>query len=312
MNREGCAVVVGGVNIDVGGRSFRPLVARDSNPGRVSVSQGGVGRNIAHNLSLMGMKVRFLTALGGDSHASDIRASCEKLGIDLSLSLTVDDAPTSTYLYLEDSTGELALAVTDTRLCDRITPAYLAPRMEEINAAQVVFADANLTAEALAFLAAHCTAPLFTDPVSTAKAPKVLPVLDRIHTLKPNRIEAQLLSGVHITDADSLEEAAQKLLSSGLRRVFITLGDRGVYAAEGDRRVMMPPVSTDIVSTNGAGDAFTAALGWAYRNGLDLEQTCRAAAAAASIAMQSASTINPAMSADALRSRIEFRQQNDS
>ena len=46
------AVVVGGVNVDIGGRSFAPLVASDSNPGTVSVSLGGVGRNIAHNLAL--------------------------------------------------------------------------------------------------------------------------------------------------------------------------------------------------------------------------------------------------------------------
>ena len=42
------AVVVGGVNVDIGGRSFAPLVAADSNPGTISLSLGGVGRNIAH------------------------------------------------------------------------------------------------------------------------------------------------------------------------------------------------------------------------------------------------------------------------
>ena len=51
------AVVVGGVNIDIGGRSYGPLVARDSNPGRVQMSLGGVGRNIAHNMALLGLEV---------------------------------------------------------------------------------------------------------------------------------------------------------------------------------------------------------------------------------------------------------------
>ena len=44
--------VVGGVNIDIGGQPFRPLIPQDSNPGRVSVSLGGVGRNIAHKQSM--------------------------------------------------------------------------------------------------------------------------------------------------------------------------------------------------------------------------------------------------------------------
>ena len=45
------AAVVGGVNMDIGGQSYAPLIAGDSNPGRVQMSLGGVGRNIAHNMS---------------------------------------------------------------------------------------------------------------------------------------------------------------------------------------------------------------------------------------------------------------------
>ena len=58
--------VVGGVNIDIGGRPLQPLIERDSNPGKVLISLGGVGRNIAHNMSLLGLNVRFLTAFGND------------------------------------------------------------------------------------------------------------------------------------------------------------------------------------------------------------------------------------------------------
>ena len=51
------AVVVGAVNVDIGGKSLKPLIPRDSNPGEISYSMGGVGRNIAHNMCLMGMRV---------------------------------------------------------------------------------------------------------------------------------------------------------------------------------------------------------------------------------------------------------------
>ena len=54
------------MNVDIGGRSAGPLVGRDSNPGTVTVSMGGVGRNIAHNLRLLGVRVSLLTALGED------------------------------------------------------------------------------------------------------------------------------------------------------------------------------------------------------------------------------------------------------
>ena len=70
------AVVVGGVNIDIGGQSFEPLVAADSNPGTVTMSLGGVGRNIAHNLALLGTDVRLLSACGEDVYGQKITASC--------------------------------------------------------------------------------------------------------------------------------------------------------------------------------------------------------------------------------------------
>lgn len=69
------AVVVGGVNVDIGARSFKPLVAEDSNPGEVMTSLGGVGRNIAHNMSLMGVDTRLLSAYGDDLNGERVAAS---------------------------------------------------------------------------------------------------------------------------------------------------------------------------------------------------------------------------------------------
>lgn len=208
------AAVVGGVNVDIGGQSYAPLVARDSNPGRVRISLGGVGRNIAHNMSLLGVDVRLLTAFGDDLHAQRVAASCGELGIDISHALQVPGGTTSTYLFLNDVDGDMALGLSDMDICERITPAYLASNLSLLNNAQVIVADTNIPAESLQYLVTHCTPPVFVDPVSTAKARKVQPVLGRVHTLKPNRIEAELLSGVQITDEASLRLAASRLLET--------------------------------------------------------------------------------------------------
>ena len=129
------AVVVGGVNVDIGGRSSASLIAADSNPGTVKISLGGVGRNIAHNLSLLGTDVRMLTAFGDDLHGQRIAASCAELGIDASHARRVTGGTTSTYLYLTDEQGEMALAISDMGICDRITPAYLLERIGKLNSA---------------------------------------------------------------------------------------------------------------------------------------------------------------------------------
>ena len=298
------AVVVGGVNVDIGGCSFAPLVEADSNPGTVTVSLGGVGRNIAHNLSLMGADVRLLTAYGDDLHGQQVAASCSELGIDLSHALRVPGGNTSTYLYLTGPDGDMALAVSDMEICSRITPAYLTANLGLLQNAQLVVADANIPAESLAFLAENLEIPLFCDPVSTTKAEKLRPILHKIHTLKPNRLEAELLSGVPIHCAEDAVKAADRLLELGVHRVFISMGADGVLAAMGNQRLWLPNLPGTMVNTTGCGDAFMAALAWAYLEGSDLKQTTLAGLAASSIAMESGQTINPAMRAAEIKARM--------
>ena len=177
---SGYVAVAGAVNVDIGGQSAGPLVGRDSNPGAVTVSMGGVGRNISHNLRLLGVKVSLLTALGEDPHAGQVADSCERLGIDLSRALHVPGGTTSTYLFLSDETGDMALAVSDMGIYDALTPEYFSQHLAFLNGAALVVADANLSPEALAYLAHHCTAPLLVDPVSTVKAEKVRPILGKL------------------------------------------------------------------------------------------------------------------------------------
>ena len=108
-------VVAGGINIDIGAVSFAPVRLGDSNPGRSHVSMGGVGRNIAHNLCLLGEKVTMLTAIGDDDYVPRIEAHCRKTGIDISRARRVSGAATSTwYLSSISSTlmaGAVALAL---------------------------------------------------------------------------------------------------------------------------------------------------------------------------------------------------------
>ena len=122
--------VVGGVNMDIGGRSDRALVPQDSNPGTVSMSLGGVGRNIAHNMSLLELDVRLLTVFGDDANAQKIAASCGELGIDISQSPVVPGGRTSTYLFINDEKGDMALAVSDMVIYRHLTPQMLSQRQK--------------------------------------------------------------------------------------------------------------------------------------------------------------------------------------
>ena len=234
-----------------------------------------------------------------------IAASCGELGIDISQALRVPGGSTSTYLYLNGPDGDMALAVSDMDICRKMTPQFLASRLTLLKGAQLIVADANLPAESLRFLADHGAAPLFVDPVSTVKAEKLRPILGKIHTLKPNRMEAELLSGVAITNEESLRQAAQVLLDTGLRRVFISLGSRGLFAADHRESLLLPCRPAAPVNATGAGDAFMAGLAWAYLEGTDLRGTALAGASAGAIAIEGSETINPALSPEVLRARMD-------
>ena len=298
--------VVGAVNVDIGGRPAAALVSRDSNPGVVNHSLGGVGRNIAHNMALLGIDVRLVTAFGEDMNAQKLAASCAELSIDVSQSLIVPGGRTSTYLFINDEQGDMALAVSDMEIYSHLTPQALSLRRKLLDGSQVVIVDANIPEDTIAWLAENCGAPLFADPVSTAKAVKLKPVLGKLHTLKPNRLEAELLSGVPITDEQSLNRAADVLLETGLRRVFISLGADGVFAAGRGGRVRLRCFPSELVNATGSGDAFMAAIAWAYLQGTDLEGTARAGLAASAIAIESRETINPALSEDTLKDRVRL------
>ena len=270
MNRT--VTVIGGANVDIGGRSAAALALHDSNPGFVEVRWGGVGRNIAHDLCLLGEHVRLITAIGGDAFGAGLRESCLRLGMDLSHALLLPDARSSGYLYVTDGNGDLLVGISDMDIVRRITPSVLAGALEAINDSDAVVVDANLEEETLVWLAAHCCAPLYADPVSAAKAVRLRPVLGKLRGLKPNLLEAAALTG-----ETQPEAALDKLLASGVGRVFLSLGSRGILAAEGEERVALPCEQLPIVNTTGAGDAALAALVWADGRGRDLASCARAA-----------------------------------
>jgi len=295
--------VAGGVNVDIGAFPSQKLKTKDSNPGHVKTSLGGVGRNIAHDLRLLGAEVELFTALGGDGYARAMAESCAELGIGLSHALHVDDMRTSTYVFITDERGDMTLAVSDMAICEKLTPEYFAQNLDALNAAALVVADTNLPAESIAYLAEHLSVPLFVDPVSTAKAEKLLPILPKIHTLKPNGHEAELLSGVPVVDRNSARRAARKLIDLGVKQVVVSLGKEGFLAAAEDETVWEPAPEAEVVSTTGAGDALMAALAWSFLRGENLSRTAALGAAAAAITIECEATINPALSAEAVLRR---------
>ena len=307
LRNETPVFVIGAVNMDLSGTPADTLRMGDSNPGKITLSPGGVGRNIAENLRLLGRKVSLITIMGEDTYADVIREHCLNAGIDLQYSFTDPLGRTSAYLCINEQNGDLSAAVSDMAICEEMTPDKLEPLLPVLNRGSLVIADANLPEETLAWIAKKVTVPVAADPVSVSKAPRLLPLLSRLTLLKPNIPEAELLTGMTIRGDLNLSRAADALHRLGVKRVYISLGSRGVWADDVREGGMMIPCAPGaIVNTTGCGDAFVAAAADAFLNGLDTMEAARRALAASAICAEDNGAVSPKLSQEAIEIKLAF------
>lgn len=240
--------VIGGANVDITAQSKNQFIARDSNPGTVRLSFGGVGRNIAHNLALLGDEVCFVTRFGGDAFGQMLQVSCREIGMDISLCETCPTFPSACFASINDSNGEMLGGVADMVVTESISKDWLAERIDAINKADAVVADTNLLPETLAWLIDHMTVPFYIDAVSGPKAVRLAEALDlseskRLYTFKCNALEARTLSGVtHFT------------------RRYITRGAEGLEVTADGRTSLFPALPCTVRNATGGGDALLAGI----------------------------------------------------
>lgn len=302
--------VIGGANIDICGAPGDDLRMRDSNPGTVNVSPGGVARNIAENLARLGADCRLITAVGHDEHGRLLCEQGEAAGIDMRYVLRSDTLPTSTYVSVLDDSGDMLVAINDMTIVDEIQADQLQRHESMLRRASLIITDTNLHEEALAYIAnTFDDQPLFVDTVSVAKAKRIAPLLGKVHTIKATRAEAAELCGVKSPANRQLPGVASRLHEAGVVRVFISLGADGVfYSHAGEQGIekAMEARST-VANASGAGDALVAGLAYAWLHDWSLTRSVQFALSAADIALSHPDTINPALSVDAVNEIYEAR-----
>lgn len=303
MKNQAYVVVIGGLNMDVAGLCGEIYRERDSNIGTVELSAGGVGHNIAQNLAKLGVPVELITVFGDDHFGRILEEECKNDSISLQYAQRIPNGKSCTYLYVTDNQGEMMSAVNAMDLIARVTPAFLDERKELINHASLCVVDANISEESIQWLAENCTVPMYADPVSTIKLPRLRPLLPHLDGFKPNALEAQLLTGIAITDEASACRAAEVLLDMGIKNLFISLGKDGIFCCNRQERALVPIVKTDIVSVNGAGDCSMAVICWArYRFGqeISLRRIGEMTQKAASLTLQTPKTVSPLLCEEVL------------
>lgn len=270
------------------------FIAADSNPGKVQIGFGGVARNIAHNLALLGHEVQLMTMFGGDEFGKLLAGSCREAGIDIALSERAEDRRSGTYLCINEAGGEMIAAVADTDVVGLITPDWLAERLEAINGSEIVVVDTNISVEALQYLYTHVRVPMYIDGVSTMKAKRMVQALREVEELKcVLAVKLNLSEALVITGETNYTAAAWRLLDMGVAEVYITMGEKGIYGRGEEEKVLLPALPIEhIVNTTGAGDAFLAGVVHAKMLGKDMAKAAETGLLAARAALLSSEAVN--------------------
>ena len=274
--------VIGGANVDITATSARAFRVGDSNPGKVHVSWGGVGRNIAHNLVLLGDEVELLTIFGGGVFGPVIEKACREIGIGTSHCEIADEDTHSFFVAVNNADGELVGGIADMDAIEGMDTAWIAARLDVINSADAVVADSNLLPATLAFLVEHCEKPLYLDAVSVAKAGRIAEAMalssrKRVHALKCNALEYEALAGIE-----------------GVTRMYESAGAEGLRVHADGTLYEYPAYPCIVRSVTGGGDALLAGIVHAGP-AAGIDEAARVGLLCARCAVESPAAVNPAM-----------------
>lgn len=308
-NNKPYALVFGIAIYDIFGFSYATYRPYDSNPGKVKVSCGGVCRNIAENMSLVGTNTQFISILGDDEKGKDILRQAEKVGLDMSNTLIVHGGFTPTYMAILDENGEMVSAVVDTKLANEFSKEALSERASIIENAEYMFLGADNPPFIEHIVTTYQGKTKFVlDPVSAAKAARIKHLLHYFHTVKPNRHEAEVLCGFEVKTYEDARKAGAYLRGLGVQNVFISLDVDGVYYNDGKEEGIIKANALEVINVTGAGDAFVAGIGAGYMANKSTVEIVKYAIAMSNITIAHEETINPNMAADLVEAYVREAQ----
>jgi len=284
-------VVVGGSNLDIHGKSSATLLPHDSNPGNVSQSPGGVGRNIAENLARLGLNASLVSIAGLDASGDWMLEQTRLAGVNTQHVIRHPDYPTSTYLAVNDHQGQLVAAIADMHIIDALDKPLLSGKLPLFHASQYILIEANLSLSAIEWFSEQDFQAFWVaDAVSATKAPRLRSVLPKLDLLKVNQDEARALLG---STEDNPQRLAQALQAKGVIAVLLSLGSQGLLYQDAEQSLLVPCYSASPISDTGAGDALLAGFMYAQSQSWPRQQQLEFSLACAGMTLESQHANHP-------------------
>lgn len=299
-------LVLGASIVDIIGFSRKKYSPKDSIPGNIKISLGGVCRNIAENLARVNVNTEFISTVGDDDQGRNIIEHSKLIGYNMAHSLVLKDEYTPTYMAILNEHGEMESAIVDMESMDKMETSFIDSKAHIIENSEYTILDSD-NPELLEYILKNFAGKtkFVLDPVSASKAEKIKHLIKYFHTIKPNRFETEVLCGFKINNNDDLKRAGQYFRDLGIENIFISLDEDGIYYKSSMEEGKIAASKVDVINVTGAGDSFVAGVGYGYMNKLSLRDTVKYAIAMSVVTISHEETINPNMSEEYVNAIIE-------
>ena len=253
--------------------------------GTFFMNPGGKGANQAVAIARLGGSVTFICKTGSDIFGHQSQQLFEEEGINTSYVFSDSGNPSGVALITVDEKAENCIVVASGANAN-LLPSDLAKAEEAIEQADLILMQLEVPMETVCFVADIAWQKgkkVILNPAPAHPLPADL--LRHLYLITPNETEAEMITGVKITDESSAGEAARLLSEMGVQHVIITLGSKGALIYSGGKAEMVPALKVEAVDTTAAGDVFNGALTVALSEGRSLKEAARFACKASAISV---------------------------
>jgi len=249
------------------------------------INPGGKGANQAVAAARLGSQITFIARVGNDLFGKQALEHFQRENIDTSFVSIDSKHPSGVALIGVDAHGENSIMVAPGSNA-HLDVESVGQALNTVQNGSIILLQLEIPMETVAFAIKKANSAGCKVILNPAPAKIIDPQLLRyVHVITPNESEAEILSGLPVTDIDTAARAAQKLHDLGVPNIVITLGSKGAFLSSDSIQKLIPSPVVTPVDTTAAGDCFNGALAIGLSEGLALDDAVSFACRAASISV---------------------------
>ena len=246
---------------------------------------GGKGANQAVAAARMKGDVTFICKIGNDVFGQRALQGFKTENIDVKYVTIEQNYASGTAMILVNANGENEIVVASGANAF-LSIQDITDAEQAIQSSDVILMQLETPIDTIVFAIKKCMdlgKKVILNPAPAQKLPAE--IFHSLYLITPNETEAQILTGVRVTDESTADEAATILLARGVQNIIITLGEAGAYFKNKDQSFLTPSPRVKAIDTTAAGDVFNGVLAVELAKGTNWIDTIKIACKAASISV---------------------------